>query len=471
MTRARRIAANTVWLAVSQVLPLAATVVVTGYVARVLGREGFGLVETAMAVATIMSPLIYAGIQIILVREIVRNPERGPEAVGDALAIRLLFLPVYAVIVYFFTPPVIPKDIVLFVMGTQFLLMYAQSLTIPFEASERMHYIAVGTLLVYFVGLGLSAAAAYGGLGPVGLAGARFFGQLSAFLYFCVAVPFVLYRPRLRVDLKRWLRIVRAGIPLAIPYLLGLALLEIDKAMLVSILGPERGPTSSGEYAAVTMLAYRFDTLVMALATAVTPALVATWADNRDSYRQILGTALRVALLASLPVAVGTGFVARGVMELIFGDQYVGSAPTLAAIIWFVPLQFFNRVLAVSLAATDRERWVGLCMIGAVALNVGLNAILIPRIDYHGAALATVASEVALTVMYLVVQRGDLLGFLRHMKLFRLLLGAALLAGLCWLLRDQHWLVIVAAALPAYPLIVLATRTITRAELGTLRGR
>lgn len=470
MSRARRIALNTAWLAFSQLLPLAATVVVTGYVARVLGREGFGLVETAMAVATIASPIIFAGIQIILVREIVRDPERGPEAVGDALAIRLLLFPVYAAIVYFATPAVIPREIVLLAIGTQFLMMYMQSLTIPFEASERMHYIAIGALILYFVGLTLSALAAHHGFGPVGLAGARCAGQLAAFLYLTVAAPIVLYRPKLHVDLKRWLRILRMGVPLAIPYLLGLVLLELDKWMLVAILGPERGPASAGEYSAVTMLAYKFDTVVVALATAVTPALVSTFSSDREGYRKILGGALRVTLLVSLPVAIGTGFVARDVMDLIFGPQYVDSARSLSAIIWFVPLQFVNRIFAVSLAATDREKWVGLSMCGAVALNGGLNALMIPHMDYHGAALATVASEIGLTLMYLVIQRHDLLGVLRHMKLYRVLVAGGLLYGLCWLLSAQSWLVIVAAACVAYPVIVVATRGITRADLGALRG-
>jgi O-antigen/teichoic acid export membrane protein len=376
MSRARRIALNTTWLVVSQVLPFVASIFVIGYVARGLGDAAFGLLETSLAIATMASPIIFAGIHIILEREVVRSPELGPQAVGDALMIRLLLLPLYAGVVYLASPPVIPRDMVLLAIATIFLMMYMQSLSLAFEAAERMHHIAIGTILLSAVGLTLSVLAVNFDLGAMGVMGARFAGQVAAFLFLCVAVPVVLYRPRFRIDVRRWLSTLRKGVPLAIPYILGIVLLESDKWMLLWMLGPERGPEATGQYSAVTVLAYKFDMVIIALATAVTPSLVATWSEGRESYQRLLGAALRVALLIGLPVAIGTSYIAPDVMDLIFGEEYIGAARTLVMIIWFVPLQFMNRVLAVSLGATDRERWVGFCVTTAVVANIAFNAML-----------------------------------------------------------------------------------------------
>ena len=96
MSRGGRIALNTAFLSGAQVLGAAAGLVVVGIVASRLGPTGYGEMEGAISFVTLFTPIIFAGIQLILIRDICAKPEIGARAIGDALIIRALLLPIFA---------------------------------------------------------------------------------------------------------------------------------------------------------------------------------------------------------------------------------------------------------------------------------------------------------------------------------------------------------------------------------------
>jgi O-antigen/teichoic acid export membrane protein len=470
MSRARRIALNTAWLTLAQGLATVAAVFVVGYVARELGSEGFGELEGAISFAILFSPIVFAGIQLILVREVVGHPERAGRALGDALVIRLLMLPLFAVLVWFLAPLVVPQIrpvMIALAVVNSFALMYGQSLSIPIEAAERMHFMAWGTVLLTVVAMVLSVVAVVVGWGPEGVLGARISGMVVCMIFLAIVVLTKFCRPQFDLNLGRLWTVLRQGIPLAIQFLLGLVLLEVDKAMLARMTSLDQ----VGEYGSATVLAYKFEMIILAFQTALVPSLVAAWSEGAKAYEALLGRALRFALILGLPFAVGTGFVAPALMVFIFGEGYLAAAPLLATLMWFVPCQFVNRVLASSLAASHRERWVALAVAVAVAANIGLNALFIPRYGHHGAAWATVATEVLLAVLYLGAQRQQLRGMLGFIKLPRVLLAVGVMAAACYAMSSLPAPVVIVGAAVVYGGAVLLLRAVDREEVRALTGR
>lgn len=506
MSRARRILLNTIWLLVSQVLTTLGAIFVAGRVAHGLGDRGFGELNVADSYVMLFSPLVFAGIQVILVREIVKadNDDSLTEdqklaiarrALGDAIVLRLAVTPIFIGLVWAIAPFVIPqiRHILIWIsLLNWFLNMYQQTFTIPIEASERMHFMAVGSFIARVVGMVMSLVAVFVlSLGPEGVIGARAMGMGTSFLYLIVVVVVAFYRPTFDFDLRRYLKILRQGFPLVIYYLMGLVLLEIDKTMLGNMatedgilvrLLPWVPPPSqtgltladAGQYSSATVLAYNFEMVVIAFQTALVPSLVATWKEGKESFEEMLGKSVRLVLILGIPVAVGTGFISRDIMDLIFGEEYLGASRVLALIIWFVPFQFMNRVLASSLAATDREKWVPRCVGAAVVGNVVLNTFFIPMWGYEGAGIATVVTEAFLVCLYFWVLREHFVGVARELKLIRVLLAVAVLIGICWLMAvvwELHFVLIIAVAAAVYGAAVLGLKAIDREEIRALTGR
>ena len=80
----RRYFANTSWLMGHRVLSIVVALFVGVYVARYLGPERFGLLSYAMSFVGLFTALATLGLDGIMVRELVKTPERRDELLGTA---------------------------------------------------------------------------------------------------------------------------------------------------------------------------------------------------------------------------------------------------------------------------------------------------------------------------------------------------------------------------------------------------
>jgi O-antigen/teichoic acid export membrane protein len=126
--------------------------------------------------------------------------------------------------------------------------------------------------------------------------------------------------------------------------LLGLVLFNADLIYLRFI----SGQASAGYYsAAYTFIAFAAN-LGVAWAHSVMPSLASI--ERTDARRNtVFETALLLAYVVALPVAVGGMLTARPLMELVFGPAFL---PAVAALVWLLP--------AVPIAAVREIAVVGL---------------------------------------------------------------------------------------------------------------
>lgn len=475
MTRARRIFLNTAWLTIAQALTSIAALFVTGYVASGLGTSSYGEMELSVAFVNFFSPIIFAGIQIPLIRHIVNDAESRGRTFGDGLIIRLCLTPVFVGFVLLIAPFAIPQvrpALVWLAVAYTFLVFYAHSLTVPIEAAERMHFMSLGTIIMTAVGMVLSVVAVMAGMGPEAVLGARTTGMGVCIVYLIVVLAVSFYRPKFQIDGARYKELAKQGAPLAFSFLLGLVLLEVDKLMLPHLLPSDRdGFAAVGIYQSATVLAYKFEMIIIPFTTAITPPLVAALGEGRESFQGLLGRSLRFTLILGLPVAVGTGFICVDIVDFIFGADYLEASSVLGILIWFVPLQFLNRVLAAAIAVSRRERWVAIAVGLALCLNVVANAILVPVLELQGAAVATVISESFLVLIYVLVVREHFFGMFQHLKLVRVALAVTVMGVACYLIQGSNALIVIGVAALSYIVLVLGLRCVTKDELRALRGQ
>lgn len=470
MGRGRRIALNTTWLVAAQLCGALAGVFVVGHVASRLTPAGYGELEGVTSFVTLFTPLVFLGIQLILIRAICERPELAGQAVTDALVIRAAALPLFAGGVFVVGPLVIPGvDWTLLGLGALnlFFVYYLQCFELPFEAFERMHFIALGTLACYAVGLSLSVVAVHLELGPVGVMAARTLAVLTQTAVLVIAGLAVGLGPRRGLDVRRCLGTLRQGLPLMLSMALNLYLLEFGRTTLASA----RSAAEVGLYSSAASLSSKFILFVHALTQAVQPALCKAWLDGREPYAELLGRVLRFVLILTLPLASGSFFVAGDLIGFIFGEQYLEAGPVMAVLMGAIHLQFLSSVLSASVVARGRETVVIVGAVVAVAVDVALSVLLIPLHGHLAAGLVTALSQAVLVVFFLGVQRDLLRVILGQLKLPRVLAANAALVGACLLLRGLGAPVIIVGAAATYAAVVLALRCIDREELRSILGR
>ncbi|MCX6291579.1 MAG: oligosaccharide flippase family protein, partial [Bacteroidetes bacterium] len=84
-----RIAANSFWLLSDKLLRMFVTLFVTGWLARYLSVDEFGKLNNAIAYAALFGSFATLGLDSIVIRDIVRFPEKKDSVVGTAFYLKL----------------------------------------------------------------------------------------------------------------------------------------------------------------------------------------------------------------------------------------------------------------------------------------------------------------------------------------------------------------------------------------------
>jgi O-antigen/teichoic acid export membrane protein len=108
----------------------------------------------------------------------------------------------------------------------------------------------------------------------------------------------------------------------------------------------------------------------------------------------------RVAIsVTAFGVAAGVALwtAAGWLIPLVYGARYASAVPAFRILLLSFPLLSLNYALTHQLVGWDGQRaYLAICAI-ALAVNVGVNARLIPLWSIEGAAWATLVTEVVIT--------------------------------------------------------------------------
>ncbi len=206
---------------------------------------------------------------------------------------------------------------------------------------------------------------------------------------------------------------------------------RIDQYMIALFLDPAQ----VGLYAIAVNLTNLLLKIPDASGTVLYPRLAA--AGERDAHRQtsvVCRHTLFVMGVAGLCYAIGGPFAIR----LLYGEAYVGAIRPMLLMLPGIVMISLYLLLTRNFTSRNRQQVNIVAAVAALAINVGLNCVLIPRWGISGAAISTAVSysvaALILLVMFvresgytvaetILVQPGELGGYVRRAR--GLVVGAA----------------------------------------------
>jgi O-antigen/teichoic acid export membrane protein len=223
--------------------------------------------------------------------------------------------------------------------------------------------------------------------------------------------------------------IVRQSLPLAAAEFVNSFLAQAN----VLILGKFRPVEEVGIYAACLALGTAVSVIRGAFDTVLAPVLAEAWV-QKDLRRLSSNVKLysQMVLLFAVPLC-GLLLVGGPALLALYGPAYVRGMTTLSLLALGYLLNAALGLTGWVLLASSRSRLLLLNNVVALALNVGLCLVLIPRYGMQGAALAAALAILALHVIqsmetYLIARTHPLSrGFLRSAVLGTLVVGGELL--------------------------------------------
>jgi O-antigen/teichoic acid export membrane protein len=154
----------------------------------------------------------------------------------------------------------------------------------------------------------------------------------------------------------------------------------------------------TAEAVAIYGVPYRILDLAQIVPSSLTATILPSLCRNEDANPGTTRprTAMRFLLVIALSLVAIVTIAAPRITLLLFGGKYRDSIPVLQILIWATVPMFWNFVLNAQLIANsfDRAIFYGACL--ALAVNVSLNLLLIPKFGYLACAGVTLITEFAL---------------------------------------------------------------------------
>lgn len=395
------LAKNSLWVMISNI-SLILLLVLTILATRILGDEVFGQYIFLLAVATILSNLSVIGTTDYASILIAQDADQTAVVVGNALGLRIpfgiLFLLLCLLVTKIFMPGVLFAS---FLVAMDWIIRSVIHLIRGvLRARNRFHLDAVVSTEERLSVFLCAAAGLVWARNLVGFALGLLLGRAIGMGACCLAYRRLDARLSIRFDRILWRNLLHGGIPIGIRGMLKGMSFRVDAFML----GILRTSAEVGWYGAAYKFLEAGFFFTEAVGNSFQPAIAKAFGQKKkEIVSDLYGRGYKILLVVG-GVAAGIGFVyAEPIVTLVFGAEYLNSAPALRLLVLSM-LMTFGTMISIAMfdAVGLQHKTVGSFFI-ALILNVSLNALLIPRLGIMGAAWSTLLTEAYLAVVLFVV--------------------------------------------------------------------
>lgn len=384
---------NMLWLFFDKFFRLGLGFLIGVWFARYLGPEQFGKYSYALAFVGLFGAIAGLGLNSIVVRDIVRNPESATDTLGSALVMQvlasLLSITAINVAIFYANPDDHLTKIIVGVISITLIFKSIEVIKFWFESQVQSRYVVwiENCIFIFFAAIKISLI-----LLKVKL---LFFVWLNLAEAALTAIGLIIIYAHKSGSLKKWRctlkrckSLLRDSWPLLLSGIAIAAYMRIDIVMLQKM----RGDKEVGIYAAATQISELWYFLPLTIAGSILPLLIKSHNHNMDLYTQRMRNLYFIMFWLSAALSLAILSFSEQIICIIFGDAFeqssqVLSVHMLSAIAVFLGVASSQHLLAAGLQKISLYR----TLIGMIC-NILLNLSLIPTMGAVGAAIATTAS-------------------------------------------------------------------------------
>lgn len=394
---------NTSWLMAERIFRMVVGLFVGVYVARYLGPAKFGLLSYTISFVALFLALSKLGLDGIVIRELVKTPERKNELLGTAFGLKICGVLLMWVAIALVSPltcndqqTTLLVSIIAFSAIFQIfnvidlnyqaevkakLVVHAQFVQMIFSSIFKVSLILTDATLIWFA-----------------------WAYLFDIFILSLWLTLIYIKKTGAIILWNWksstaITLLKDSWPLIFSGMLISIYMKIDQVMIKEMLGA----VDVGHYAAAVKISEAWYFIPMAIAASLYPAIINAKKEGTAVYTRRLKSLYRLMFLLALAIALPISLLSTPLIDLLFGKAYQPAAFVLSIHIWAGIFIFMGVANSRRLLAENLQKYNMInTSIGAV-INVILNIILIKEYGINGAAISTIISQSYATYLGLLL--------------------------------------------------------------------
>jgi O-antigen/teichoic acid export membrane protein len=392
------------------------------YLARVLGKEGFGAVNLCFAVLAYVMVFSAAGFPTFGTKKIAQG--EPPELIGSVIGSRLIATMMVVLVVssvvlttvqnssfawllILFSCAVLPQ-----IFFVDWFFQGKETFGIVSAARVVQAIVYLGVVLIFVRTINDIKWVAIGSIGGECVASVLLF------------IRFRIQHPDVHIRIKPSLSLMKHSIPLA----MGIVLTTLIINYPLLALGIFTTTSNVGTFSAASKLVYFLLMGDRILVLLILPASARKYSDSPETFNRMLTDALRWILIISLPLAVGGILTANKLIAIIYGVEYSSSVAVFQVFIWYFFVTMLHTVYSAGLIGVGGDKSYGKIMLVTAfvcLVSVTAGVYLFGAI---GAAFGVVISEgISVWLMKLSLQR--IIPLYPPEKILRVILSVAIMGS------------------------------------------
>ena len=407
---------NTSWLFGERILRMVVALFVGVYVARYLGPKQYGLLSYAMAFVGLFSAFASLGLDGIVIRELVKTPEKRDELLGTAFWLKIIGAIIMGGAILIgvqFTNNDGFTNLLIAIIAGGFIFQAFNVIDFDFQAAVQSKYVVQAQVTQMVISsiakltlIWISAPLLWFAI--VSLSDAVVLSVGLVWNYLRKVDKISLWKPRIATAKS----LLKDSWPLILSGVAIMLYMRIDQVMIKEMSGAKE----VGYYAAAVKLSEAWYFIPMAITSSLFPAIINAKKVSEKLYYARLQKLYDLMVWIAVAIALPVTFLAPWIIKILYGNAYLPAAGVLMIYIWAGIFVGLGVASGKWLLTENLQIFSSInTFIGAV-VNIILNYILITKIGIEGAAWATLISYFVAAYLSLLFWKKTRLNFISLSK-------------------------------------------------------
>ncbi len=394
-----RFAVNASWIMIGRIVQLGLTFVTTMLVARYLGPSENGKLTYIYSYIQLFIPLCAAGMNDIVVKELVDDKENNDEILGTIIVIRLFFSLISIALAILLVRAL--NNDPLYV-----LIALLQSFSLMFQAFECIMYFYQSKLASQKSGtayaLAYIASSIFRIVGILIHADIKWFAfamsldfiMLAFFLltaYFKEHNRFCFSFKRAKQLLNKSYHYIFAGILVVI----------YGKVTDILLLGKMIDETNVGYYAAATTLCNAWPFVLTAIIDSANPLIIDLYKENEEAFNKRIRQLYAAIFYISTIVAILIALLSDLIISILYGQNYLPASVPMKIFAWSTGFAYLGVARTAWMQCKHKTKYETYIALFGAIVNIVMNYILISHFGIIGAACAAVLTQFLTNFIFL----------------------------------------------------------------------
>jgi O-antigen/teichoic acid export membrane protein len=464
-----RLLKNTIFLFIAEITRPLISLFLIAYISRVLGADGVGQYGTILTFLFFFETFAMLGLENIIIRDIAASRAKKEKYLSASVWISVISTLVALIILFLLVnlihyPEVVTSGIKILSLSLLFFILTG-FINSFFEGLQRMEFkscLAISeTLLRVSLGL-LAVSLGYGVLGLI-------WTLVAVRIIICLASFYLLVKQGIRLKFQtEWylcFSLLKQTMIFLLISFISATYWRIDVLMLSKM----KLMSDVGSYTVAYRLVDILKGLSYSYIAALFPMISSTFTFSKGSFEKHCLMSVRYLFILTFPISIGTSILAGKILVLIYGAEFIGSANCLRILIWTICFFPIALIFARALVASHNQRWdLGANILGML-FNIILNIILIPRLSYLGAAIATLGSICFFLGLQFVFVSRQLFKVTILEDLLKPFIAGCLMGIFTFWLRDLNLFIVISISALFYGITLFLIKTFSKEEIRMLR--